>query len=248
MNIFSEIHCGLPREGPGCNEATKRAFSGISNIPTAASVLDLGCGPGLQTIELSQLLKVSNGSITAVDHNETYLEELALKVSEQSIDNIKCEKADMCNLHYADNSFDIIWAEGAIYIIGFKKGLKEWKRILKPSGIIAVTELSWIADDIPKEISEFWSLEYSEMQSVEENINTANVCGFHVESHFTLPESAWFNDYYAPLEIRINELKVTYEDNEEAQKVLNNELKEIVMYKQYSAYYGYEFYVLRSTK
>jgi len=101
MNIFSEIHCGLPRQGPGCNEATKRAFSGISNIPTAASVLDLGCGPGLQTIELSQLLKVSKGSVTAVDHNETYLEELALKVSEQSIDNIKCEKADMCNLHYA---------------------------------------------------------------------------------------------------------------------------------------------------
>jgi len=119
---------------------------------------------------------------------------------------------------------------------------------LKPNRIIAVTELSWIADDIPKEISEFWSLEYSEMQSVEEKINTANACGYCVESHFTLPESAWFDDYYAPLEIRINELKVKYEDNEEAQKVLNNELKEIVMYKQYSACYGYEFYVLRSTK
>ena len=63
---------------------------------------------------------------------------------------------------------------------------------MKPNGVIAVTELSWIADDIPKEISEFWSLEYSEMQSVKENINTANVCGYHVESHFTLPESAWF--------------------------------------------------------
>ena len=209
----------MPRQDPGCNEATKRAFSGISNIPTAANVLDLGCGPGLQTIELSQLLKVSKGSITAADHNETYLEELALKVSEQTIDNIKC-----------------------------KKGLKEWKRILKPNGIIAVTELSWINDGIPKEISEFWSLEYSEMQSVEENINTANMCGYHVESHFTLPESAWFDDYYAPLKIRINELKVRYEDNEEVQQVLNNELKEIVMYKQYSAYYGYEFYVLRSTK
>jgi len=207
------------------------------------------CGKVLVvTKQLKEHFQVFQIFITAVDHNEMYLEELALKVSEQTIDNIKCEKADMCNLHYADNSFDIIWAEGAIYINGFKKGLKKWKRILKPNGIIAVTELSWIADDIPKEISEFWSLEYSEMQSVEENINTANVCGYHVESHFTLPESAWFDDYYAPLEIRINELKVKYEDNEEAQKALNNELKEIVMYKQYSAYYGYEFYVLRSTK
>ena len=217
-------------------------------MPTTTSVLDLGCGPGLQTIELSQLLKVGKSTITALDHNETYLEELALKVSEERIDNIECEKGDMCNLHYADNSFDIIWAEGAIYIIGFKKGLKEWKRILKPNGIIAVTELSWIADDIPIEISEYWSIEYPEIQSVEENINTSNVRGYHVESHFTLPESAWFDDYYAPLEIRINELKVKYEDNEDAQKVLNNELKEITMYKQYSAYYGYEFYVLRSTK
>ena len=84
MNIFSEIHCGLPREGPGCNEATKRAFSGIANVPTVASVLDLGCGPEFQTIELSQLLKVSKGRITAIDHNETYLEELALKVYECS--------------------------------------------------------------------------------------------------------------------------------------------------------------------
>ena len=97
MNIFSEIHCGLPRQGPGCNEATKRAFSAILNIPTAASVLDLGCGPGLQTIELSQLLMLSKGSITAVDQNKTYLEKLALKVSKQTIDNIKCEKAEMCN-------------------------------------------------------------------------------------------------------------------------------------------------------
>ena len=84
MNIISEIHCGLPRGGHGCNEATKRACSGISNLPTAAIVLDLGCGPGFQNIELSQLLKASKGSITAVDHNETYLEELALKVSECS--------------------------------------------------------------------------------------------------------------------------------------------------------------------
>ena len=109
------------------------------NLSLPLKVISNGNLPN-SVLKLSQLLKVSNGSITAVDQNETYLEELALKVSEQTIDNIKCEKADMCNLHYAEDSFDIIWAEGTIYIIGFKKGLKEWKRILKPNGIIAVTE------------------------------------------------------------------------------------------------------------
>ena len=81
MNIFSEIHCGLLRQGPGSNEATRRAFSQISNVPKSASVLDLGYGPGIQTIELSQLLKESGGGITTVDLNEMYLKELRLKIS-----------------------------------------------------------------------------------------------------------------------------------------------------------------------
>ena len=246
MNIFSEIHHGLPREGPGRNEATRDAFSRISNIPKEASVLDIGCGPGIHTIALSQLLKESQGSITAIDIHEKYLEMLRLKVIEQKTDNIVSEKADMFNLKYDNKIFDIIWAEGAIFIIGFERGLKEWKRLLKPDGVIVVSELSWTTNDIPKEISEFWADEYPGMQSVEGNIKTAHQCGYNVKNHFTILESAWFDDYYTPMENRINELKEKYKENIEAQRELNKEMIEINMYKKYSSYYGYEFYILQS--
>ncbi|SVD52706.1 uncharacterized protein METZ01_LOCUS405560 [marine metagenome] len=116
---------------------------------------------------------------------------------------------------------------------------------MKSNGVIAVTELSWTKDDFPKEISEFWESEYFEMQSIEENIKTANECGYHLEAHLTLTESDWFDNYYIPMKHRINQLKVKYKDSEETLRVLNNELKEIMMYKKYSAYYGYEFFILR---
>lgn len=142
MNIFSEIHADLPREGPGCNEATREAFSCISNIPRSASILDIGCGPGIHTLELSQLFSGKEGVITATDINEEYLEALRRKITEQKANNVVIEEADMFNSNYDDSSFDIIWAEGAIFIIGFERGLREWKRLLKPNGLIIVSELS----------------------------------------------------------------------------------------------------------
>jgi len=246
MNIFSEIHSDLPREGPGCNEATREAFSYISNIPQAASILDIGCGPGIHTLELSRLFSGKEGTITATDINEEYLEALRHKITEQKVDNVVVEKADMFNLNYDDSSFDIVWAEGAIFIIGFEKGLKEWKRLLKPNGMMIVSELSWLKSGIPKETSDFWAEAYPRIQSIEENIKNAKQCGYYLDSHFTIPESAWFNDYYTPMEKRIGELTEKYRENEEAQLTLSRAKAEIDMYKNYSSYYGYEFYILRA--
>ena len=247
MNIFSEIHADLPREGPGCNEVTREAFSRISPIPRAASILDIGCGPGIHTLELSRLFSSKEGIITATDINIEYLEALRKKIEEQKIDNIALKEADMFNLSYDDSSFDIIWAEGAIFIIGFEKGLREWRRLLKPDGIIVVSELSWLKNDMPQEIIEFWAKSYPRMQSIENNIITAEQCGYCVDSHFTIPEFAWFDDYYTPMENRIRELTEKYKGNEEAQLLLSNSNSEIEMYKRYSPYYGYQFYILRPT-
>ena len=57
----------------------------------------------------------------------------------------------MFNLKFEDGSFDIIWSEGAIFVIGFEKGLREWRRLLTPDGYVAVSELSWLQSDVPKE-------------------------------------------------------------------------------------------------
>ena len=68
---------------------------------------------------------------------------------------IDAQAGDMTQLTFADETFDAIWSEGAIYNIGFGKGLSEWRRFLKPGGIIAVTDASWLTLDRPSEIADF---------------------------------------------------------------------------------------------
>lgn len=62
----------------------------------------------------------------------------------------------MDNLPFQDEELDLIWSEGAIYNIGFERGMYEWNRFLKKNGFIAVTEASWFTPERPAEIEDFW--------------------------------------------------------------------------------------------
>ena len=243
--LFFEIHNDLPREGPGCNSSTREAFSKIDNIPQGVQLLDIGCGPGIQTIELASLLLAYDGEVTAVDINQPYLDSLLLKISENSISNIKCEIANMFEMQTYEDSFDIVWAEGAVFIIGFEKGLLEWRNILKEKGDLVVSELSWLKSGAPAEATEYWSQSYPAMNSIEENIKLAKKCGYSMIGHITLPAHGWTTDYYAPLESRIEMLRPKYRDNKEAIQVLDDSMVEIDMFRKYSEYYSYEFYILK---
>ena len=46
-------------------------------------------------------------------------------------------------LPFQEEELDLIWSEGAIYNIGFERGMNEWNKFLKKNGFIAVTEASW---------------------------------------------------------------------------------------------------------
>jgi hypothetical protein len=47
--IFWEIHTSLPREGPGDNESTQKAYRILKELPENPRILDIGSGPGMQT-------------------------------------------------------------------------------------------------------------------------------------------------------------------------------------------------------
>ena len=38
-------------------------------------------------------------------------------------------EGSMLSLDYPDESFDLVWAEGSIFIIGFDQGLEDWRRL-----------------------------------------------------------------------------------------------------------------------
>ncbi len=172
--IFFEIHTDLPREGPGKDKFTRRAFEMLPRLDRPR-ILDIGCGPCQQTMELARL---SEGEVIALEMHQPYLVVLRGKIKEAGLsERIKTEKGSMFDLRFEKESFDIIWAEGSIYIIGFEQGLKEWRRILKPQGFLCVTEVAWLHADPPREIKDFWEEGYPGIASISDSLNAISQCG-----------------------------------------------------------------------
>ncbi len=242
-DIFFEIHSGLPREAPGDEASTVRALRMMEDLPAVPEILDLACGPGGQTVALACH---STARITAIDTHEPFLVELERRAAAAGVgDRITAVKASMFNLTL-DKTFEVVWSEGAIYMMGFEAGLRAWRPLLKPRGYVAVTELSWIKPDPPKEIIDYWVEQYPGVASVEQNLQRLSTAGYREVGHFTVPESAWWDSYYHPMEGRVAELRKKYASDRDAQRVLDGELAEVEMYRRYCEWYGYVFYVMRA--
>ena len=241
--VFFEVHSDLPREGPGDNESTKKAYAMLKGLPEKPRILDIGCGPGMQTVALA---KLSNGEIYAVDNHQPFLEQLKKTAEKKGVtDKITVVNGDMKALDYEDGSFDIVWCEGAIFVIGFEKGLKEWKRLVADNGYLVVSELAWLQPDPPKEIKKFFFQGYPAIKTVNENIETIKQAGYKVINHFVLSKEGWWTHYYTPIEAKLSSMKQKYKDNQDATAYLASEELEINMFRKYSDYYGYVFYIMQ---
>ena len=244
MQIFFEIHEGNPQEGPGDFESTRRAYSVIKDLSPEPHILDVGCGPGRQTIDLCRL---SGGRIVAVDFYKPYIDTLQRRSEVLGFNRqITALQGQMENLQFAPQTFDLIWSEGAVYNIGFKTGLELWRPLLKTAGYMAVTEIAWLRPGIPDELKTFWQAAYPPIQDIESNIKDLQAAGYRPVEHFTLPESAWW-DYYRPIEKRVKQLQEKYRNNPAALKVLDAEIQEMDLYRRYSDYYGYVFFIGKTT-
>jgi len=243
MDLFFELHQDISREGPGEAASTRRAFALMTGLPARPRILDIGCGPGMQTLELA---RICAGSILAIDTHPPFLEALARRASREGMaERISVLNQSMFSLEFEPGSFDVLWSEGAIYILGFERGLREWRPLLKKGGYLAVTELSWLKADPPAEAKTFWNENYPRIQTREENLALLQKAGYYEAGHFALPESAWWQDYYSPLEKRIGMLTEQYRHNDEALAFLDNSQREIDLYRKYSEWYGYVFYVMQ---
>ena len=245
--IFWEIHSGLPREGPGDNESTRKAYMMLNDLPENPRILDIGCGPGMQTIELANL---SRGQIVALDNNQPFLDILKYRAEKEGVsDHITIVQGDMCNLKYEPKSFNVIWSEGAIFIIGFEKGLREWQRLLADKGFLVVSELSWLRADLPTEIRSFMHdgcLGYVDIKTIEENLDVSRKIGYRIISSFVLPKRSWWEGYYSLIEAKMPSLKDKCRGDASTLKFIAWEETEIAMFRKYSDYYGYVFYLLQN--
>ncbi len=253
MKLFLEIHNDLPQQGPGDDECTVKALNVILNHLSKPKqddfhrddfqILDIGCGPGRQSIALA---KEINCKIIAVDNHQPFLDEVNKRASENGLaDKIITLNQPMDSLSIEKQGFDVIWSEGAIYIMGFENGLNNWKAFLKPISFIAVTEISWFTDSPNDEVRKFWQDNYPAMKTIDENINIINKSGYSLLESFRLPSSSWIDNYYNPIEKRITGLRLKYKDDHDALVFFDDYYKEIDMFKKYSESYGYVFYIMK---
>jgi ubiquinone/menaquinone biosynthesis C-methylase UbiE len=206
-------------------------------------ILDIGCGPGTPTMELARL---TDGGITAIDLHQPYLDGLSKKTADVGLaERVTVRNMSMFEMDFPEESFDVIWAEGSIYIIGFERGLKEWRRFLTTGGFIAVHEVAWISPDPPREVLDYWLRLYPGIRSIPEHLDCITACGYELVEQFVLPENAWWDEYYGPLETRLETLRNKYIKNVKAVQAIQEKQREVDMYRKYSNWYGAVFYVMK---
>ena len=241
--LFFELFGDLPRQGPGSPASTRQALGLVPNVGPHTRVLDVGCGTGAQTLALAQS---SPARIVAVDIHPPFVDELNRKALELGIsERLEARVADMRHLDFASGSFDLIWCEGAIYNVGLDTGLRDWRRLLRPGGHVALTEVCWQKPGAPAECVAFWNREYPAIRDICALLEAVAACGYETVGHFSLPASAWWDDYYRPLQDNVTAFRRRHQDDPEAQDLADQCQREIDVWHAYSDFYGYEFFVLR---
>ena len=239
-NLIFDYFVNLERQGPGSPDMTIKALSFIDNLNEKPHIADIGCGTGGQTLVLA---KHTTGSIIGIDSSPTFIDKFKYNVNKNNFQNrIKGIVESMDNLSFKKEELDMIWSEGAIYNIGFERGLKEWNQYIKQNGYIAVTDASWFTEDRPTEITDFWKV-YPEMDTIPNNVAKMQKAGCIPIASFVLPEICWTENYYAPqVSLQENYLK-KYTGNKDVEDFIFSERKEKQLYEKYKEYYGYVFYI-----
>jgi SAM-dependent methyltransferase len=241
--MFFELHAGLLREGPGDDASTERALRLLPDLPAHPRILDIGCGPGAQTLVLA---RATGGTVTAVDVHQPFLDELMQRARAAGLaESIRPLRASMDALPFEPESFDLVWSEGSIYIMGFERGLRAWRPLVRRDGYVVVSELTWLVDDPPAPARSFWDEAYPAMRSVTGNRATIERCGYAHVADFVLPKQAWLTDYYGPLSRRIDLLERRHADDPAALRFLAGERGEIDVFTAHGDAYGYVFYLMR---
>ena len=246
LQLLLDLHKGASRQGPGGDAETERAIDlACLNRNAPLKIADIGCGTGASTLILARLL---NAKITAVDFLQDFLDVLETRAQSEGVaEKITSLCASMDQLPFEEEAFDVIWSEGAIYNMGFKKGVADWKRYLKPGGLLIASEISWITDTRPSALQNHWDGEYPEIDTASAKIKVLEENGYSPTGYFVLPEHCWLDNYYEPMRSSFQKFLSRNGNSEEARAIVAAERHEIELYEKYNAHYSYGVYIARKS-
>ena len=202
FDLICEYFSRFERQGPGSPEVTIKALSFVDNLTAGSHIADIGCGTGGQTLTLAQH---APGTITGIDLFPKFIELFNANARGLNLqERMKGMVCAMENPPFQEEELDLIWCEGAIYNIGFERGVNEWRKYLKTGGYLAVTEASWFTEERPAEISDFWQDAYPEIDTIPNKVAQIQKAGYIPVATFILPENCWLENFYA-LQVKARE-------------------------------------------
>jgi len=185
------------------NKYTRKAFRLLPECKNP-HILDIGCGTGVPIIELAT---ISNGHVIGIDIDVTSLNLLQRKIKETGLNNrVSVIKDSILTMDFPEESFDIIWSEGSIFVIGFENGIKKWRRFLKPNGFLVI---------------------HDENKDKTKKLGLITKYGYTLIAQFELSDNLWWLEYFTPLEQLIQEVRHKYPSDSELINELNKDQIEI---------------------
>jgi len=236
-----EFFEAMPRQGPGSPQITAALYDRIApQLPTKPKAADMGCGTGAAGLVLLE----KGAKVIGVDVHLPFLESFQATAQEKGLaENLETFATGMTETGLPDASLDLIWSEGAVYIVGFDVALAEFKRLLKPGGIAVISECTWLQEAPPKEPTDFWAKNYPEMRTQADNIAAIEAAGWQCLHTETLPAQTWEENFYGPME----ELSKTinHATAPDLAAIAEEQTAEAGLFRRYNEFYGYVFYVIR---
>ncbi len=203
------------------NSYTRQAFALLPTLHDPI-ILDIGCGTGVPTVELARM---SSGSVVALDKDRLLLDILESKINGTGLaGRITPVQKKIEEMDFPRESFDLIWAEGSIYTVGFKKGLEKWGIFLKKGGYMVIHDDSRESDE--------------KLAAIRGN-------GFDLMNHLFVSGEEWWLNFYLPLEKVVEQLRNQFINVNEIMSVLEMEQKEIDTIRQNPDDHGSVFFIMQ---
>jgi hypothetical protein len=194
------------------------------------------------------LVEMTHGSIVAIDIHGPNIAKLEVTVKERNLnERVRPLHGDFTSHGQDPGSFHLVWSEGALYNIGIETAMPMCRDLLVPGGYVAFTDAVWRTAHPPAEVIQSFS-DYPTMGSVGDVLEKIEQADLSVIGHFTLPDEAWWDDFYTPMELLLEELRAKYLGDAESMVILDQIAAEPRMHRNHSQSYAYEFFVAQRHK